>query len=380
MSKPKMAVVRAFPRIPEFGFYTKFSKFDIKLIGNTPSIDEYFKKNFPKVESVCLRLKPAWIIDPVKILFKEYTHKSWVYFDGLEKELEDCDVINISDTFYFYCRQCAEISKKENKQLVSVIWESYKNHPSRFVFPYSSNIKKTVVSLDLAILRSNRAKLFTDAIGIQTQKTKVIYKGVDRSFFSKKPKSNGSKPVKILYIGQLIESKGVIDLISAFEKLVEDGLKVELIIAGQGGLENIINNKSKSLPIKLLGKVSYSKLPDIYSSSDIFCSPSKDLKYFGIKTWEECFSYTLMEAQASGLPIATTISGGIPEEVGEGNILCNPGDVEAIYNGLKSYVEKPQLREIVGKENKKRAVVLFDAKVQAVKTEDAVISLINSRD
>ena len=87
MSKPKMAVVRAFPRIPEFGFYTKFSKFDIKLIGNTPSIDEYFKKNFPKVESVCLRLKPAWIIDPVKILFKEYTHKSWVYFDGLEKEL-----------------------------------------------------------------------------------------------------------------------------------------------------------------------------------------------------------------------------------------------------------------------------------------------------
>ena len=76
MSKPKMAVVRAFPRIPEFGFYTKFSKFDIKLIGNTPSIDEYFKKNFPKVESVCLRLKPAWIIDPVKILFKDCGEES----------------------------------------------------------------------------------------------------------------------------------------------------------------------------------------------------------------------------------------------------------------------------------------------------------------
>jgi glycosyltransferase involved in cell wall biosynthesis len=38
----------------------------------------------------------------------------------------------------------------------------------------------------------------------------------------------------------------------------------------------------------------------------LLVAPSKDLFCFGIKIWEEFFSYVLMEAVASGLPIVAT--------------------------------------------------------------------------
>jgi glycosyltransferase involved in cell wall biosynthesis len=200
----------------------------------------------------------------------------------------------------------------------------------------------------------------------------MIYKGVDLEHFYPKKNRDRKDPVKILYVGNFHHSKGVIDLIDAFETLVDDGLPVKLILAGNGELNSYINQKAKVMPIKNLGFISYNNLAEIYREGDIFCSPSKNINFMGINIWEEYFSYTLMEAQASGLPIVATNTGGIPEEVDSRNYLIEPGNVKAIYKSLKTLVLDENLRISLGKINRVRAERMFNAKTQAAKTESAI--------
>lgn len=386
MSKPKMAVVRAFPRIPEFNFYTGFKKFRIKLIGNNAKLSAAFQNSGANVESIYLPLKPTYLLDPISLVKGRQTHRSWAHFEDLEKHLEDCDVINISDTFYFYCRQCAKLSERLKKPLVAIVWETIPRHPATFVPPYSFNVRKTVKTADLFILRSKRALRFTDSVGISRDRVKVIYKGIDLSMFRPADRSKletRNSKLKILYVGQLAESKGVDDLLKAFVLISKEFSDLELILAGKMRLKKGVADLARKYPIKYLGFVDFKKLPQIYREADIFCSPSKDLKYFGIKVWEELFSYTLMEAQASGLPIVATRCGGIPEEVGsfdvaqdKQNLLVAQGDVEGLYQALRKLIENKKLRTKIGRSNRKRAEELFDLKKQAEKTEEAILSIL----
>lgn len=134
---------------------------------------------------------------------------------------------------------------------------------------------------------------------------------------------------------------------------------------------------SRTLPIDLKGFVPYHTLPEVYNQADIFCAPSKETKLFGIRVWEEYFSYALMEAQASGLPIVATRTGGIPEEVDDRNPLIQPGDRRALYKSLKGLILNKKKRDQLGKINRKRAEFFFDARIQAEKTEEAICEIIS---
>jgi len=371
---PRMAVVRAFPRVSEFLFYTNFEKFKNILIGNSASVYETFK-NYRGVDSKLLRLRASRFIDPIKFLTGKSTHRSWSYFCGLEDAVKNADVINISDLFYFYCRQCAQLSKKIDKPLVSVIWETMPNHPARYLMPYSANIRKSVQACSLYILRSERSLAFTDSLKIPRSKVSMIYKGVDTNLF-RPAKGTGDNKVRILYVGQFVESKGVDDLLSVFCRLYKKYKNIELVMAGSGELELKINGLAQNHPINNLGYIDYFSLPDVYGNADIFCMPSRDLRYFGFKFGEERFSYTLMEAMSSGIPIVSTKCGGIEEEVGEENFLANQGDSDQIYKYLEELILHEEVRAQIGKKNRKRAMNFFDAGKQARKTEAEILKII----
>lgn len=371
-----MAVVRAFPRIPEFLFYTFFTKMRAKLIGNNEKIANLFKDSGRSIESVYLRLKPAYFLDPIKLLYKHETHRSWSFFDELEDSVRDSNVINVSDTFYFYSRQCAEISEKFKKPLVTVVWETLPGHPATYLPPYCLNVKKVIRNTRLFILRSKRALKFTDSLNIPHSKVEVIYKGIDLAKFYPSKTLKSGKTLTILYVGQLVKPKGVGNLLKAFIKLYQRYKNVELVLAGTGYMQEEIMTLSKIYPIRYLGYVDYFRLPEVYRSADIFCSPSREERYFGMLVGEERFSYTLMEAQASGLPVVATKCGGILEEIGTHNLLVEQGDVAALTLALEKLIKNKSLRERLGKLNRKRAEELFDVRKQAKKTEEAILSVI----
>ena len=221
---------------------------------------------------------------------------------------------------------------------------------------------------------NNKTSDLLKSAGI-TKDILVAPHGVDTSLFYPATEKVG-KNVKILYVGQLTSSKGVEDLLEVFSDLVEGIGYMELIIAGSGPLSDKITKLAQKYPISYRGFVDYRALPKLYREADIFCSPSKYISFLGLKIWEEFFSYTLMEAMASGLPIIATYSGGIPEELGENNLLVDPGDKIQLSAALSKLVTDGKLRRKLGSLNRKRAEKFFDLAKQSRQTEEAILSLL----
>lgn len=371
----KMAVIRGTEARPaQVYFYNYFEKMAIKFIGHTIKRSFYPPKKIAKIEYVQSPLKPVWFIDPAKFIYKKTDHHSWAYHERLKEYVADCDILNITDLFYFFCRQTAILARKFKKPLVVIVWETFAKHPSTYIPPYSFNVRAVLSAASLFIARSQKAKDYLHSIGVPDKKIKVIYKGVDLSqFYPTRKKSWGT--VRIIYVGQLAKVKGVDDLLCAFEKVYQKEKNIELWICGGGPLKKMVLDLAKRAPVNYLDYVEYPNLPRIYRQGDIFCSPSRDFRYFGILPGgEEWFSYTLMEAMASGLPIVANFCGGVEEEVGEKNLLVNQGDIDGLVKALKRLTKDPDLREGLGRLNRRRAEKFFDAKRQAKKTEEAIIN------
>lgn len=377
-----MAVVRGSqPRMAEMNFYSYFKDFNIRFMGDKHTgwvVEEAIPKN---IKYIHLPLKPVWGFDPITtFLGPAHAHRSWKHVEGLESYLRDVDVINISDCFYFYCGQAAKLAKRFNKKLVVIVWQNVPRHLSTYLPPYSFNVNAVLEQADLFIARSKSAKNYLLSIGVDKAKIKVIYKGISMSQFVPKRKRNDGK-IRILYIGQLVKSKGVIELLTAFEGLTKEFNNLELWFLGRSKgdtLEKRIKKMAKKLPIFIKSQVEYHKLPSIYQKADIYCHLSQDWKYMGLfKGGNDWFPYATMEAMASGLPIVATRVGGIPEQLGEiGNIYVKQKDTDSAYEGLKKMILDKNLRETVGKVNRERAQKLFEIITQAHKTEKAILDIL----
>ena len=376
-----MAVVRGSqPRMAEMFFYSHFKKIGIDFIGDKRTgwvVDKKIPKNINYID---LKLKPKWGIDPITgILGPSHAHRSWQVLEGLEENLKAVDAINISDTFYFYCGQSAELAKKLGKKLVVVTWETIPHHPSTYLPPYSFNVEKVIDNADLFIARSQKAREYLLSIGADPAKIKVIYKGIHIQDFMPKIRKPDGK-IRLLYVGQLVESKGLSKLLDAFTKLSKEFNNLELWICARSAgepLEEKIKKLAKNYAINWLGNVSYDEIPSVYQQCDIYCQLSQDWKYFGLLPGgNEWFSYSIMEAMASGLPVVATGVGGIPEEIGNDNIMVEQKSVESAYSGIKDLILNPAKIEEIGRKNVLRAKRLFDMEVQAEKTENAIMEIL----
>ena len=113
---------------------------------------------------------------------------------------------------------------------------------------------------------------------LMNKKTKkeVLINGTNKSQLHFQ--ANNEK-IKFLFIGTLVESKGILELIQAFEKMVKFRGEIELKVIGKGPLEaNLKDQITKSKIddyIKLLGHVSHSEINKYFQESDIYISLNK---------------------------------------------------------------------------------------------------------
>lgn len=82
-------------------------------------------------------------------------------------------------------------------------------------------------------------------------------------------------PLKLLFVGRLVEWKGIGIILRALAKLPKD-LPIEVNIAGSGGDGEIFKSyaKNEKLPVNFLGQVARDQLAELYSSHDLFVFPS----------------------------------------------------------------------------------------------------------
>ncbi|KKU88357.1 MAG: hypothetical protein UY16_C0008G0004 [Candidatus Gottesmanbacteria bacterium GW2011_GWA2_47_9] len=171
------------------------------------------------------------------------------------------------------------------------------------------------------------------------------------------------------YIGRLEEYKGVFDVLEAARILISDPelatYSLRLLFVGDGGEIREMRRMEQTLGMGRFVEhlvASYEKMPSVYQSADIFVAPSKPTP-----TWEEQYNTALLEAQASGLPIVTTNTGGIPENVGDAAVIVEPGDIQAITRAIKRFILDAKLRLLYAHKARKRAETVHDARIGADK-------------
>lgn len=151
--------------------------------------------------------------------------------------------------------------------------------------------------------------------------TAVLPDGVDYEYFKNYPKQKRVRN-SVLYVGRLIETKGVKDLIKALSEVIKSIPGAKLFIAGYGNQEEELKKLTIALNLTkniiFLGKVEKSDVAKYMKSSEIFVLPS----------YSEGFPLVLAEALACGLPVITTKVKGLPEIIKDkiNGYLIEPGD------------------------------------------------------
>jgi 1,2-diacylglycerol 3-alpha-glucosyltransferase len=145
---------------------------------------------------------------------------------------------------------------------------------------------------------------------------------------------------KILYVGRLMEEKGLDVLIRAYSIVSAKVPNTYLIIVGKGHIRRNLEDLTKRLGLKnviFTGFVSDSLLRQAYASSGLFVLPS----------YAEIQPLVLLEALAMGLPAIGTNVGGIPEMVVEGRngYVLKPGDHEGLAERIITILNDDKLRK-----------------------------------
>ncbi len=189
------------------------------------------------------------------------------------------------------------------------------------------------------------------SLGVPESKLRVPVFGVDTEVFHPPREQDGQGDrVQVLFVGSLIERKGIHDLIEA---LADESLSaVTLVIVGQGPLESQLRTRADELG--LTQRISWhlslpqTEVAQVMRESDILCLPS----------YMEGRPNVVNEAMASGLPVIVTRIGGIPDMVDEGEsaLLIEPGDVEQLRTHLIRLAHDPGLREQMGDAARRRIV------------------------
>ena len=181
----------------------------------------------------------------------------------------------------------------------------------------------------------------------------IVSASVDREFFLPRSRRESAPVVRILYVGWIIEGKGVIDLLDAASLLARGARAFELrlvgpMFAGRERWHAEIQRRGLQDIAVLAGSMdSRADLLREYHAADIFVFPS----HF------EGFPVALLEAAALGLPCVGTQVGGIPDILDEGRagLLVPARAPGALAAAVESLLGDERAREMLGERLREHA-------------------------
>jgi glycosyltransferase involved in cell wall biosynthesis len=165
----------------------------------------------------------------------------------------------------------------------------------------------------------------------------------------------GGEAPYLLFLSNLIPSKGVYVLLDACKVLKERGL--QFVCDFVGGETKEIDRAAFEAAVKerdLEGIVCYhgpkygEEKEEYWRRADIFVFPTF---YFN-----ECFPLVLLEAMQWRLPLVSSDEGGIPDIVKDGvnGFVCTRQNVQSLAEALEKLITDPILRQQMGEQGYQR--------------------------
>lgn len=147
-----------------------------------------------------------------------------------------------------------------------------------------------------------------------------------------------------MYAGSLIARKGVLLLIDAFNRVVEELPNASLCVVGEGPLLSEMQQKLTNRAKKrccLLGNVDFNKIPALYAAAGALVFP----------TQHDGWGMVVCEAMASGMPVVTTNTCGAALDLitqGKTGYILAPTDTNGFVTHMKMLALEPDLARRMG--------------------------------
>src|SRR6184192_1310044 len=208
--------------------------------------------------------------------------------------------------------------------------------------------------LDSVFVNSEEYRRGWIARGFAPEKLKILPRGLDTTLFSPEHRDpafwqrfgehNGA--IHLLYVGRISKEKDLDVLAQAYRQLRSEGLPIQLYLVGDGPYLQALN---KALPEAVFtGYLRGKELAAAYASADVFVFPSTT----------DTFGNVVIEAQASGVPVIVSDTGG-PKELVEANVngvVTKSHDVEDLARAIRDLVNDERKRDQMSQQARQAVV------------------------
>jgi len=247
--------------------------------------------------------------------------------------------LNWTEIYTLFCLIYGKLT-----QTPVILWEdSIPRPPSRLKRFLAPAIRRMFGAYDAMVAMSSKCKNYLIEWGGKPHAVFLSSYSIDNNLFPNDSNESlflrerlnhilglGDSKV-VLFVGQFILRKGIIELLDAFRKLVITHGNVILLMVGDGPMRRQIEafaaDNGLLGRIVLPGYVRQKDLSSYYARSDVFVLPSH----------YETFGVVICEAMACGLPVITTeMVGAAPDLVKDGvnGFVVPPGNIGALHCAL----------------------------------------------
>jgi glycosyltransferase involved in cell wall biosynthesis len=194
------------------------------------------------------------------------------------------------------------------------------------------------VADELVVLGHASKRFLLEDIKVPESRITILINGVPGPATRLEPRTSEG-PVHILFLGNLLERKGVTDLLNSLARPELAGLNWKATFAGGGDIEKY---RSAIAARGLLDRVSFpgwqnqEQADALISGADVLALPSYD----------EGLPLVILEALGRTTTVLCTPVGEIPFELtdGENAVFVTPGDVPGIAAALADLINNPDKR------------------------------------
>jgi glycosyltransferase involved in cell wall biosynthesis len=229
-------------------------------------------------------------------------------------------------------------------------------------------------SFFVAVSEFIRQKLI--ARGYPADRTVTVPIGVDVDLFTPTPEAPASPMV--LFVGRMVEKKGVAYLLEAMARVAKERKDVRLVLIGEGPLMPSLIDRACALKLPnvvFMGSCDSATVRQQMSIASLLAAPSVT----AASGDSEGLPIVVCEAQAMGLPVVGTHHAGIPEIVqnGKTGFLVREKAIHPLAQGISLILGRSSLRRQMGLEARANVVANFNLKVQTARLEDLYLAAVH---
>ena len=229
-----------------------------------------------------------------------------------------------------------------------IVVETEQNINKTLPFPFEACRAYTLRHADYVVGRSSEAIQVLRSKGYNGP-ARVVPNAVDASVFRPLDRGACRRDLGLSgfvagYVGRLVEEKGLMDMIEALALCPPD---VQMLFVGDGpykpALEHRANALGKGGQVRFFPARPSEQLPAIMNALDALVLVSRTTR-----RWKEQFGRVIIEAQACQIPVIGSMSGAIPEVLGEAGLLVPERTPPALADAIARLQSDAALRRHLG--------------------------------